>query len=111
MNEPEPGKRIRVKGHYRSVTRDSKGTFTNIKKWKSSRKVSKYETLKNHPVLLCPDAPHYWKVNVSDPDAVSELLHELQEWFEGFEKELRELMHDKKRYGRMYVEIKGILGE
>ena len=36
---------------------------------------------------------------------------EIIEWFEGFEKELRELMHDKKRYGRMYVEIKGILGE
>jgi len=46
------------------------------------------ETLKNHPVLLCPDAPHYWKVNVSDPDAVSELLHELEKWFEGFETKM-----------------------
>jgi hypothetical protein len=30
--------RISVKGHYRIVTRDSKGRFTSVKKWQGSKK-------------------------------------------------------------------------
>jgi len=35
------GKRIRVKGHYRIVTRDSEGKFTSVKKWQAPEERTK----------------------------------------------------------------------
>ncbi len=69
--------------------------------------------LKNKPNLLDEKSPHYWRVNVQDPDAVSEQLHELQYWFEGFETELREIMADtpNNRPDLAVVYIRQILGE
>ena len=34
----EMAERISVKGHYRIVTRDSKGRFTSVRKWQASKK-------------------------------------------------------------------------
>jgi hypothetical protein len=43
--------RIRVKSHYRIVTRDSKGMFTSVKKWQSQRQQWAWEHY--HGIPLC----------------------------------------------------------
>jgi len=41
MEAKTMSKRIKVKGHYRLVTRDSMGKFVTIKKWQALKKKEK----------------------------------------------------------------------
>jgi hypothetical protein len=67
-------------------------------------------TTKTFPELLDPDAPQFWKVNVHDPDRVSEQLYELQEWIDGLKEQLRSALPKASKLTAEGV-LKALLGE
>ena len=67
-------------------------------------------TTKTFPELLEQDAPQYWKVNVHDPDSVSEQLDALLEWKVGLEKQVRSALPKASKLTAEGV-LKALLGE